>query len=257
VGGDTNGDGTATQAAMGDWAKLVITDGGTAAFNHCQFLYGGAGTYQITLDLTTSNNVKVTNCMFAHNDGGTLSGGYGALWTGSAKSGTVVTGNIFYANNVPLSISTAHSLDNTNIFHNPVNPLEKNTYNGIFMAPGGNSTNHVTGNITWSNTEVPYVINKDSVVIDIGATLTLADNVVVKSFGHEVDVWGNLNQGVGNVFTSLYDDTVMGDTNGDGTANVPVVGNWTGIWFNSGAPAPTWVNTQWANWLNMHYEASH
>lgn len=59
-----------------------------------------------------------------------------------------------------------------------------NKYNGIFM---DGVFRHITGNVTWSNTEVPYVLYMNSLLVSTlstGASLTLGDNVVLKVLEH-------------------------------------------------------------------------
>ena len=74
------------------------------------------------------------------------------------------------------------------------------------------------------------------IVIREGATLTLDPGVVVK-FADDtyLDVYGAF-KATGTVdepviFTSLKDDTVGSDTNGDGASTAPAAGDWTMIRF--------------------------
>lgn len=246
-GGDTNGDGAATQAARGDWYDINLNDENGSVFNYCKFYYGG-GNSNYTLTLFGSKNVQVTNCVFAHNTGG-KSGDfyYGALDANEAEDGTVITDNVFYDNNLPLSISTEFNLDNSNVFHNPDNPAITNTMNGIFV----DADDYFNKSISWQEDEVAYVLYDNDAWIQNSSTLTLGDNVVLKftpsseiviDAGSQI---GNYN-GTGVYFTSFKDDTKKGDTNGDGTASTPGNGDWGGIYDNSlSIPSPyyyTWPN---------------
>ena len=185
--------------------------------------------------LSSGSIATVTNSTFAHNDGSDSSGGYGALDASDASAGTVIQNNTFYDNVRPLSISVAYDLDNSNTFSNPNDSTETNTYNGIFVE----SINHITSHITWSETEVPYVIDDNDFWINSGATLTLEEDVALKFRPDSVLLLADgtsqlittqgINDTATNVFTSYKDDTVKGDTNADSSATSPADGDWGGI----------------------------
>ena len=92
----------------------------------------------------------------------------------------------------------------------------------------------IASNETWSSSDV-HVLTGD-VTVNSGATLTIQPGAVVKAQKYcDIFVWGNLRAvgtSVGRItFTSYRDDTVGGDTNGDGAASSPSAGLWGGIWF--------------------------
>ena len=70
---------------------------------------------------------------------------------------SIFTNNAIYNNGKPLQLNTYYSLHQSNKFHNPENPTEKNTHNGIYLhhSSGGQG---VTAN--WNHTEVPYVLDE-------------------------------------------------------------------------------------------------
>ncbi|MCW2494252.1 MAG: N-acetylmuramoyl-L-alanine amidase [Jatrophihabitans sp.] len=96
----------------------------------------------------------------------------------------------------------------------------------------------ITADQTWSAGAVQQLTCP--VRVDYGVTLTIAPGAVVKANrAAGLDVEGVLNA-VGTAaqpisFTSVTDDSVHGDDNGDGTATRPVPGNWLGI-RGPGAP---------------------
>ncbi|MDF1575830.1 MAG: hypothetical protein P1P86_11640, partial [Bacteroidales bacterium] len=112
-------------------------------------------------------------------------------------------------------------------------------------------------NVSWHETEVPFVIaNKSGLRLESSGSLTLPDNAVVKIVvGTCIDLIQNpdgiINRdGPGVYFTSLRDDTLLGDTDGMGSALVPQDGDWQGIKI---ALNPL----TYAAWSNILYDEIH
>ncbi len=257
-GGDTNGDGNLTFPAVKDWDKVELYANGSV-FNHVRFYYGGGGsaTAGSTLYLNTYS-ATVTNSLFAHNHGGALSLPFGALNAGKAGSNTVITGNTFYDNVIPLTISKNFSLDASNTFQNPDNASQKNSFNGVFVGRAF-SSNNISEAVTWSETEVPFVI-VDSFSILANASLTLSENVVLKFMSStSIQVSGTLVgwSRAGVKLTSFKDDTVIGDTNGDGNSTSPLDNDWNGIYFDSSNQSlyPPTNNSGYALWPNVIFDS--
>jgi len=224
-GGDTNGDGNATSPAAGDWEFIRLNTSGSV-FNYCGFGYGGnKAIYYGTLTLYYVS-ATVTNCTFAHN--GTVLGltANSTLDAGTALAGTVITGNMFYDNTLPLRINTTFSLDDSNRFDN--SGAQPNKYNGILVYG-----QDVLSAVTWSATKVPFVI-RGAVVIGSGGSVTLAPNVVVKIQPNgylQANAGGTINANAGSAstpitFTSIKDDAHGGDTNYDGSITTAAAGDW-------------------------------
>ncbi len=222
-GGDTNGN--ATEPARGDWDDIDIHgDNNSSSFDYCEFYYGGGyyDYYVVYLDPNTA--VSITNCTIAHNQGEE-----GALNAHAAGSGTVIQNNIFYDNIWPLNINAIFDLDDTNIFHDPDSRSDINDHNGILV-----DGSDFDGQITWGETEVPYVLKQGEYQIPAGNSLTCEPGVMLK-LDEGVDLWingtiiaeGTLTEPV--IFTSYKDDTVPavgGDTNNDDDITSPNPGDW-------------------------------
>ena len=108
-------------------------------------------------------------------------------------------------------------------------------------------TSDITSDTEWTADKSPYVVNFDSnpyfphiLTVTSGVTLTIDPGVVIK-FGayNGITVNGVLHaEGTADnpiIFTSLNDDSVGGDTNGDGSATVPVDEQWMHLQFNTGS----------------------
>lgn len=98
----------------------------------------------------------------------------------------------------------------------------------------------LTTDTTWSPANGVYVI-QSTVTVPHGVTLTIDPGTIVKVpavTGAALDVYGAVvargSNGSEIYFTSLVDDSIGGDTDGQGTST-PVAGSWPGISFRTGS----------------------
>ena len=67
IGGDTNGDGTETEPAPGDWVSIIFSEGSGGALDHCRVLYAGQGTsYRSAVRCFKDASPTIANCEIAH-----------------------------------------------------------------------------------------------------------------------------------------------------------------------------------------------
>ncbi len=119
------------------------------------------------------------------------------------------------------------------------------------LAGPTNVSGTISSNTTWTLANSPYVVT-GNVTVAAGVTLTVDAGVVVKFNNpfRQLTVNGTLRS-LGTsashvTFTSYKDDSVGGDTNGDGSATVPAPGDWWAVNLNAG-------NASLLQYTDVHY----
>ncbi|MDD2431013.1 MAG: hypothetical protein PHD88_08695 [Firmicutes bacterium] len=223
-GGDTNKDGSITSPNKGDWGEILLEFAGNSTFKYCQFIYGG-GDYSFDSTVRVDETVATfRNCLFAYNNGEDD----GALSLEFAKTGSYVESSTFYANTKPLFMNANLSIDNSNIFHNPSQTSQKNNINAICLS---SYLNDISQNTTWGELDVPFIIEDEILItsygvlnLDPGVVLKLGRDGKIRTDQGAIKAKGT--QALPIYFTSINDDTILGDTLGDGSNITPQEKDW-------------------------------
>ena len=255
-GGDTNGDGAAASPQPGDWGRIEFPADSSAdsILDYCRIRYGGRydgpnGPDDQGMVFIDGISITLSNSIFEASAGD-------ALRLGSSSSGGA--SNCIFRNS-PVGIRIQGSGEpevDVCIFENHPSPILMDPssspkitrsrasgagHRGVIVQKGT-----VTQTAIWHPSSLPYIL--DGTVLTIGddlsttdpITLALKPGVVFKMTGDAGFVVRDILAAVGSdadpiVFTSLRDDSVLGDTNADENATSPAPGDWNAIHFEGSA----------------------
>lgn len=232
IGGDTNGDGNATNPATRYWGSIQFRNSSidtVCVMRRCSVAYGGGVWWEENGGVNIADaSPTIDNCTFSNNF-------YGILVTG--VSSPVITNNTI---NSSQRLPLAMSLTSDPVFNNNTFSFTGSIYNNAIGLFGGSITTDAFIRVRSVNgiSNLTYVLLQD-VVVPPGRTLTIQKGVVLKGIAHgyRLAIQGKLvADGSADsliAITSIKDDTFGGDTNRDGTATSPVVADWGGIIFEA------------------------
>lgn len=252
VGGDTNDDADMYSPNSLDWEGILVEVGGEVEMDYVKISYAGEVIKNNGGDINITNS-EITNSGCVVNYYGTMSIEDSiieniqdcgvVLVSGDFFLDGVVFNNIeespfFYANSGNFSIQNSIFNNSTNdywwlgvlggydnehfSFSFVDNIIANEEYAGVAVYGAGPNV--------WKDIGIPYIADFE-IEIPTGKSVTIEPGVLVKAasgikVAGELIVVGSSTNPV--IFTSLFDDSIGGDTGGDGVS-VPSVGDWSGI----------------------------
>jgi hypothetical protein len=231
---DTNGDGSITTPATGDWGYIYFGDTSndlTCKITNDRLLYGsyyccaGTGVVWCVNASPTIDNDVISKC------------NYGIRCEGNSAP-SIQNDVIQNCTNAPIlmSVQSDPTIAGDTFLTNGINGLAL-----LSETLSQNSVLKYRPTVTFpapNQTTVFAYVPIGTITVPSGVTLSIQPKVVIKpsSSFQLFDVLGALNA-VGGTFgnriviTSFLDDAWDGDTNANGSANTPAVGNWGNLYF--------------------------
>jgi len=224
VGGDSNGDGSATSPAPNDWSSLRFLAGSSGSvLDNAVVRYAGGDWYE-------SVYIQTRNITFTNNTI-TRSGENGLRLDNVLPP--ALTGNSFI-NNTNSAIWAPLSNNGDSITLSG-NSASGNQLNGFVTA------GTIAGSVTWDGDDgFPFLAWED-IVVNANASLTLLPGTIVKFHDYYDDLWvygrliADTTANAPIYFTSAKDDSVGGDSNSDGSATTPAPNDWSSLRFLDGS----------------------
>ncbi len=228
---DTNGDGSASSPAAGNWDFVEFRDSSDDIYctlDYTDFLYGGGGGSSYGMVRWTNAGADINYSLIDR------SSSFG-MWINGNSDPIIENVAIQNCSSDPIAMSLTANPTFTNI------TFTANLSNGIFLIEGlpgySLSTNETLIKRSLAGfSNIAYII--DDLTITSNAVLTVEEGIVFKFRGqYFVGIYnhGGLNAtglvGEKIIFTSIKDDSAGGDTNNDGSNTTPANNDWDGILY--------------------------
>ncbi len=256
IGGDTNGDGAATTAAAGDWNRIWVANqvGAKATFENARFAFGGkSGSAPDGIVTISKGELIVRNSTVERSFGE-------GVWIAGGKA-TIENNRISQTANFGVRVDTNElvTITNNTIQGAKAGPITiragtPQTLTGNTSSESGlaNSIRMLGGTIADVRTWEPglnYVVPEDITIASTGS-LTISPGLILKMTNSRFEIAGVMTA-IGTEqspiwFTSLKDDSVGGDANGDSAATIPVAGDWNRVWVNGTSGKGTFDNVHFS-----------
>ena len=255
-GGDANGDGTATVGAAGQWAALWLNTSSSVSMKYCHLSYGGGSGTSAIINVRSSDVVFDSSSISNSAERGVWAqlaspqflnctvrdhAKEGIYFDRFGPSDPIVMTNNIFENNT-WAVLAGLNQDSVDII------LTGNTATGQAASGVGRNGFGLTGSgrgqITFvGQDDFPIIIGGEQFQMLAGSQLTITPGTIVKFdavfsdlvIDGELIAEGTATEPI--VFTSLFDDTVGGDANGDSTETQSVPGQWGAIWLGSESSA--------------------
>ncbi len=268
-GNDINNDAGATLPNAGDWYGVAVNAGNDSAFDYATFRYGGKwynGVGNSMANLSVENiSVSITNSIFEYSkvyglklflSDSVVSNNIFRLNdqepAGYASAILAIGGdpkiknNQFLENKIGLYLASATGVVESNYFESNIEGAiyssgTLGTFNNNSGANNGLNSINIWGNLTQAGDSItlnpnplPYTLKGyETPQVVASSVLTIGNGAVIKSIDKGISVYGSLVIDGENssdiVFTSLYDDSIGGDTNNDADSTLPAPGQFPGI----------------------------
>ena len=204
----------------GVWRKACIfVDSTSPRFDHVQLLNGAFTGLELYGSNATINDLVVQGC-----------GAHGLV--AQAGSRPVINGATLLENGALGYFTVLTDASSVPIVSEMM--LNGNSQQGIEVRGGTISTDTLW--IPWAE-NAPYVVTGD-ITIAPDTVLEVAPQSIVKLSAVKLWVEGSLRaqaEPYAIAFTSMADDSIGGDTNGNGDETLPAAGDWIGIYLGPGA----------------------
>lgn len=284
AGGDTNGDGNATQPAPGDWAELLLRDASTDNSHLKNSIVRYGGNNQFTSDggfwhyayaplHLSMTQAVVEGCEISHsgNVGIYCSAGCQADITGSSIHSNTSHG--LYIENSYNTVESPVSIRGNDIYGNVANAAVSVNANASLSIAGDNSVHDnaqncveirdgdLTASGTWHKISAgacPFLIRSHvhcsapPLRIEPGVTVKFRDGAWL-GVATQVLAQGTDEERI--AFTSFKDDTLAGDTNGDGGTTSPAGGDYTEVFIYGDGGSSVFENCIFRYGGDLSYES--